>query len=332
MHKIAIIGTGVAGLSCARVLARAGVSVSLFDKGRGPGGRLSTRRVECPYGPISFDHGAQYFTARDPHFKAEIAQLEALGFVARWPGRFLHMAQGGHTKSLSAEALYIGTPGMNALVRGLARDLNPTWGQRVAGLIGEKGAWQLVFEDATQSETYTHIICAVPAEQVGDLIGREAPSLKVLAQAVSSQPCWTGMFGFEAPLDLDWDLMRFEDHPVLDVVSTSLHKPGRSGPPAYVVQARADWSVAHLEAPADVIAEALLEVLLSLSDATQKPLVSLAHRWRYARVDGQHGVGCAFDPESGIGVCGDWLSGPRIESAWQSGHALGDKLLQELTV
>ena len=241
------------------------------------------------------------------------------------------MAQDGQAKSLDAEPLYIGTPGMNALVRGLARDLNPTWGQRVAGVIGKKGALHLVFEDATESEAFTHIICAVPAEQVGDLIGREAPGLKALAQAVSSQPCWTGMFGFDAPLDFDWDLMRFEDHPIVDVVSTSLKKPGRVGPPAYVVQARADWSVAYLEAPADVIAEALLEVLLSLSGTTQKPLVSLAHRWRYARVDVRHGVGCAFDSESGIGVCGDWLSGPRIESAWQSGHALGEKLLQELT-
>jgi renalase len=331
LQKFAIIGSGVAGLSCARVLARAGIRVTLFDKGRGPGGRLSTRRVECAQGPISFDHGAQYFTARDPDFKTEITELEALGFVAPWPGRFVHMAQGGQTKSLSAEPLYIGTPGMNALVRGLARDLNPTWGQRVKGLIGEKGAWQLVFEDATESETFNHVICAVPAEQVADLIGGEAPSLKALAQAVSSQPCWTGMFGFDAPLAFDWDLMRFEDHPIVDVASTSLKKPGRSGPPAYVVQARADWSVANLEAPAEVIAEALLEVLLSLSGTTQKPLVSLAHRWRYARVDVRHGVGCAFDSESGIGVCGDWLSGPRIESAWQSGHALGEKLLQELT-
>jgi predicted NAD/FAD-dependent oxidoreductase len=241
------------------------------------------------------------------------------------------MAQGGQTKSLSAEPLYIGTPGMNALVRGLARDLKPTWGQRVKGLKGAKGAWQLVFEDTTESATFTHIVCAVPAEQVADLIGQAAPSLKALAQTVSSQPCWTGMFGFDAPLALDWDLMRFEDHPIVDVVSTSLKKPGRSGPPAYVVQARADWSVANLEAPAEVIAEALLEVLLSLSGSTQKPLVSMAHRWRYARVDVRHGVGCAFDSESGIGVCGDWLSGPRIESAWQSGHALGEKLLQELT-
>jgi predicted NAD/FAD-dependent oxidoreductase len=241
------------------------------------------------------------------------------------------MAQGGQTKSLSAEPLYIGTPGMNALVRGLARDLNPTWGQRVSSLKGAKGAWHLVFEDTTESATFTHIICAVPAEQVADLIGRAAPSLKTLAQGVSSQPCWTGMFGFETSLDFDWDLVRFEDHPIVDVVSTSLHKPARVGPPAYVVQARADWSLEHLEAPAEVIADQLLEVLLSLSGSTQTPLVSLAHRWRYARVDVRHGVGCAFDSASGIGVCGDWLSGPRIESAWQSGHALGERLLQELT-
>lgn len=43
---VAIIGAGMAGLSCARALVQAGVAVELFDKGRGPGGRMSTRRVE----------------------------------------------------------------------------------------------------------------------------------------------------------------------------------------------------------------------------------------------------------------------------------------------
>ncbi|MEO0815401.1 MAG: FAD-dependent oxidoreductase, partial [Myxococcota bacterium] len=60
--RVAIVGAGMAGMSCARTLADHGVPVTVFDKGRGPGGRMSTRRAE----PHVFDHGAQYFVARDP--------------------------------------------------------------------------------------------------------------------------------------------------------------------------------------------------------------------------------------------------------------------------
>ena len=44
--KIAVIGAGIAGLACAEALAAKGSDVTLFDKGRRAGGRMSTRLVE----------------------------------------------------------------------------------------------------------------------------------------------------------------------------------------------------------------------------------------------------------------------------------------------
>ena len=55
-ERIAVIGSGIAGLACARRLSDAGYAPILFDKGRGIGGRLATRRT--PDGR-QFDHGAQ---------------------------------------------------------------------------------------------------------------------------------------------------------------------------------------------------------------------------------------------------------------------------------
>ena len=79
----AVIGAGIAGLSCARALAASGVHVTVFDKSRGSGGRMSTRRGEG----WACDHGAQYFTARDPLFQAELARWQAAGVAARWQPR-----------------------------------------------------------------------------------------------------------------------------------------------------------------------------------------------------------------------------------------------------
>ena len=56
--QIAIVGAGMAGLSCATRLAALGHELVLFDKGRGPGGRMATRRVEADGTMLRFDHGS----------------------------------------------------------------------------------------------------------------------------------------------------------------------------------------------------------------------------------------------------------------------------------
>ena len=66
-------------------LQAGGMAVTLLDKGRGPGGRMSTRRVTTALGEASFDHGAQYFTVRDPDFARCVEQWRAKGVAARWP-------------------------------------------------------------------------------------------------------------------------------------------------------------------------------------------------------------------------------------------------------
>lgn len=77
---IAIIGTGIAGLSAAQALTAAGHQVHLFDKSRGSGGRMSSKRSDAG----SLDMGAQYFTARDRRFATAVKQWQAQGHVAEW--------------------------------------------------------------------------------------------------------------------------------------------------------------------------------------------------------------------------------------------------------
>lgn len=80
--KIGVIGAGIAGLSCAGMLQTAGHAVMVFDKGRGVGGRIATRRVRAPSGDVAIDHGAQYFTMCEPRFAAVAAGWQASGAVA----------------------------------------------------------------------------------------------------------------------------------------------------------------------------------------------------------------------------------------------------------
>ncbi|MFP5379861.1 MAG: FAD-dependent oxidoreductase, partial [Vicinamibacteria bacterium] len=85
--RILVVGAGVAGLAAARRLVDGGHDVHVVDKGRAPGGRVATRRVLSASDVFQFDHGAQYFTARDPRFVEQVAAWDAAGVIRPWRAR-----------------------------------------------------------------------------------------------------------------------------------------------------------------------------------------------------------------------------------------------------
>lgn len=301
--KLEIIGAGMAGLSCAMELVRRGHQVALFDKGRGPGGRMATRRAEIGEETFRFDHGAQYFTARDPRFARAVAEWQVTGVVAPWP-------------AASEEAL-VGIPGMNAPIRHMAEALDVSWGTRIERLSRDGSRWLL----HAQGKTFAadHVICAIPAEQAAELLAQPAPEFAARAAAIRSAPCWAVMAKFAEPLDL-LDCFKGED---IGWAARNGAKPGREGQETWVIHGSSQWSAKHLEMAAQDLGPMLLAAFFAETGAM--PLVPehlSAHRWRYAMVGKAAGPPALWDADLGVGACGDWLVGPRVESAWVSGFEL----------
>lgn len=302
--RIGIIGAGMAGLSCATALKHRGHDVVLFDKGRGPGGRMSTRRLTTPAGQVGFDHGAQYLTARDPGFVEQVERWSHAGHAARWPD--------------AGTDAWVGTPAMNAPVRAMAEDVDVRWSSRVEALDFD-GRWHLR-GDGIDAGRFDAAIVAVPAEQVTPLIEAHDPAAAGLARSAPSDPCWTVMaaFGDRVPVGPD----RLTDHGIITSAVRNSAKPGRAGPEAWVLQATADWSREHLEDDPASVEAALLEAFVAdVGAAMPAKIASSVHRWRYAR-SGALGRGALWFADRRLGICGDWLLGPRIEAAWLSGQAL----------
>lgn len=303
--KFAIIGAGMAGLSCADFLAADGHAVALFDKGRGAGGRMSTRRLPTPLGEVTIDHGAQYFTARDPAFQQLVGTWQQEGIVAPWP------PAGADT--------WVGVPGMNAIVKQMAQVHNVTWDHHVTGIVRKHRNWQLVGEGG-EIGPFDAVVLAIPAEQAAAILSLHDFALARVALMARSQPCWTSMFVFGQPLTGLPDVFRNTGD--IAWAARNSAKPGRPAPEAWVVQASAAWSSARVEGVPDQISELLRAALAQVSgSAIPKPIAATTHRWRYALSAGT-GDGALWNPEIGLGVCGDWLLGPRVECAWLSGRLL----------
>lgn len=307
--RIAIVGAGMAGLSCATRLAGTGHVVTLFDKGRGAGGRMATRRIATPLGEASFDHGAQYLTARDPGFAAQVERWGRDGVVAPW------LAAG--------DDAWVGVPGMNAPAKALAAGLDIRQPALIDVLHLDRDGWRLN-GGAIQAGPFQAVVVAVPAEQVGTLVGPWDAVLAAEAAATPAAPCWTAMLVFEKRLPTVADILT-DRGPVVWAARNSA-KPGRGGPEAWVVQATSEWSRRHLEDLPDTVGPRLAVALAEAVGAALPPLVHVAaHRWRYAR-SGRLGREVLWNRDLRLGVCGDWLLGPRVECAWMSGDGLGRRI------
>jgi predicted NAD/FAD-dependent oxidoreductase len=317
IRSVAIIGAGLAGLACARTLAAHELPARLFDKGRAPGGRMATRRAEQDGRAFSFDHGAQYLTARGAAFGA---MLDAAG-ARDWP----------------SAGRRVGVPRMSAIPRALAEGLDLTLAREVVAIQGEPGAWRLRHRlparpgkpadpAPVEAGPFEAVLLCLPAPQAQALLAAPAPHLAALLDGVRMAPCWTLMVAFATRLDLpDW--LRPAGG-AIGWAARDSSKPGRDGGgECWVVQAGPDWSRAHLELTAAEAQAALLAEFATLAGgALPPPLHAEAHRWRHALVESPLGAPCLWDPAFRLGAAGDWCIAARAEAAVDSGAALAATL------
>lgn len=307
-QRVAVVGAGISGLSCARVLAESGCEVTVFDKGRKAGGRVSTRSTVIDGTTYAFDYGAQYFTARHPDFRVLVEQWEQKGIASRW--------------SLAGPDAWVGVPGMATVVETLAEGLDVRWAVNASAVTRQDAGWVVHGGDGLLFDT---LVLAMPAEQAAVLAATHDFVLARRAATSRSEPCWTLMLALSEILPASHDIIT--DDPDIPWVARNSAKPGRPESEAWVIQASANWSAAHLECPAKEVADILTGKFADLLGASVAPVFARAHRWRYALSQAGND-GLYWNGTLDLGACGDWLLAPRIESAWISGKMLAQRVLR----
>ncbi len=320
--RIAIIGAGMAGLTCAHRLRQRGLSPVIFEKSRGIGGRLATRRTDSG---DAYDHGAQFVTARDPAFVDLLETLQRLGAATAWSPRLPAAAP------RPAHTWWIGTAGMSALLKPLAAPLDIRLRVTVSSLRRQAGQWELQLDGQELVEHFDAVVVTAPAPQARALLA-DVSSLADTLDRVAIAPCWAAMLAFDAPWDVPFEAARFDADPIawISRQSSRAGLVGRSD--RWLVHAAPHWSAAHLEhAPEDIL------VLMRAALAEQAGGVALpsiafaqAHRWRYAMTTRPLGQPMLADASARLWVGGDWCLGARVESAFLSGAAMAQAIVASL--
>ena len=312
MIPIFIIGSGIAGLACARRLAQNGVTAILLDKGRGLGGRVATRRVDA----LQFDHGAQYLTAKTAAFTTVLDDLAAQGAVAPWPDE-------------TGSIRMVGTPDMATVGKALAAGLDVRQGVEVSAISRVDGGWHV--HAGERREFSARVVLTVPAPQVAGLLGVDHPlvarlrdvtmaSCLTLMTAIDAQPPFVAREALDEPLAWIAQDSAKPGHPTDTVGCT------------WVAHANVAFSADYVEESLAGITERMLPLLCDRIGATADRVIhAAAHRWRYARVTAPLGQPFLRDASGSLYLGGDWCIGPRVEGAWTSGSAIADDILAAMS-
>ena len=308
-----VIGAGIAGLTAASCLDKAGKIVAVFEKARGTGGRMSSKRVATTFASdsinesnkdkfMAFDLGSVSMVASSTAFAEVLEVWHQRGTVAPW------------FKDDSGQIHYVGTPRNSAVTRYLSKDLECHFSTRVTDIEHIDGLWHVFAEGAHSSEGHSteshqktllakshNVIIAAPPQQAIDLLPNDS-TLKNAIDEVKVDAQW--VMGVQTDTLLDnLQSMQFPDSEIIASISLESSKPGRTSGKSSLgivddgenvivlqVQATAGWTQKHLDLNSEQVSSKLITELENLFQQSINPLNCYSHRWLYSRIAQTAGV------------------------------------------
>jgi renalase len=322
VESVAVIGAGMAGITCAVTLALRVDTVVVFEAERQAGGRMAGER----HGGFEHDTGAQYFTVRDLRFQRHVETWRADGLVSPWCGWLVELERGDLAARDHDRDLYVAVPNMAALVRDLARLCELRYAQAVGRLRPLARGWALYDGKGRMLGRFDLVVLALPPDQVRALAGRFGGELSEVLEGVAMSACWGLALGFDEPLAVPFDAALVSASPLAWVARNS-SKPGRAAREAWMVHATPEWSERHRHDSPDLASAHLLAAFgEALGVPIPRPSLSRARCWPQAVVVDPAGRDCVLDEVLRLGACGDWCLGPRVEAAFISGLAMAERV------
>ncbi|GAA3568294.1 hypothetical protein GCM10022197_25590 [Microlunatus spumicola] len=312
MDPVVVVGAGISGVAAARALTDGGLAVVVLDRGKRVGGRMASRRTDGRM----VDTGASYFTVSDDTFRAQVDDWESRHLARPWTDTF-SVSHDGDLSPKSGPVRWAAPGGLRSLVEDLADGLD------VREATVERVGPGLVVDGTAASA----VVLAMPDPQAARLLDPAyATVLAALTDPFDPVLALTATWPTRSWPDVDGAFVA--DDPILSWVADDGRRRG-DGAPVLVAHSTPDFASEHLVAPQ----EAAGPMTAALRDALRietEPTSTHVHRWTFGKPSGKREQTFFLD-DALVGVCGDaWSEKPRVESAYLSGRALGEALVQRL--
>jgi predicted NAD/FAD-dependent oxidoreductase len=302
--RIVVVGAGITGLLIASGLRRAGRDVVVFEKSRGVGGRMATKRV----GEAACDQGAQYFSARTLEFQGHVGEWQRRGLIRPWPGG----------EGVGGETRWVCVPSMTAIAKHLSEGLDVRRERKVIAVRQEGNGWILDFEGG-ETVGADVLVATSPVPQVLEWLKAGAVALdsgsRAVLESIAYEPCLTVVGTVDGPPNLPdpgYLALGPGADPVLGWLADNRRK-GTSKVESVTVQANPEWSAANYNRTPDDIRKDLVAASTPLLGVNF--IESVLHKWKFSRVVSAAPLPHWVHPAGNFLMAGDGFGGARIEGA-----------------
>ena len=321
MSDYCVIGSGISGATIANLLHKK-FQVNLYDKGRGPGGRASFKRIK---GQIGFDHGTQYFSPKTIEFKKFANKLIKIKILKKWSGN--HIFLNSKKKENKKHIKIIGKKGNNDICKFLLKKVKCFYQSEVKKIYYKNKLWFLLFTDG-KIRTYKGVILTCPFPQLKKLSEKFInntfikKNLKMDANitvmiAIKKNKESASSFVFDDPV-LGW------------AGNENTKKRFKSKYDLWTLQSTFKWANKNIDKNKKNLkknSKILIDKFFKLTKIKKtKVIYSINHGWKYSSNSKPLKIRSYWDPKKKLGVCADWFIGPRLESGWISAHDLFKKI------
>ena len=325
---VAVVGAGLAGLTCAQKLQQAGHRVVVLEKSRGVGGRVATRRLHN----TRVDHGLPYLEAQGKRSQQLIEQLAQQ--LQPWRNQY-ELDPGQKLRRASCDR-YFAPLGMTTIAKSLAATLDVRCRCRVTQMSYSSSLpmWHLSLEQSHDYLTARAVVLAIPAPQALNLLEGTSSELLDVLRSVEFDPCITAIAGYpqhqQEQLAPHWQAVKLNDTQLAWVILDSRKR--EDSQPLLVLHSTAQFAQKYLDTDdLQPAAEPLLrQAAQLLLPWIEQPEWLQVHRWRYAFPRHPLADPCLSSAHLPLVCCGDWCGGNLVESALESGLAAAHAIERQL--
>ena len=327
---VAVVGAGLAGLTCAQKLQQAGHRVVVLEKSRGVGGRVATRRLHN----TRVDHGLPYLESQGKRSQQLIEQLTQQ--LQPWQNQYELDPQQKLRRCANRDR-YFAPLGMTTIAKSLAATLDVRCRCRVTQMSYSSSPpmWHLSLEQSHDYLTAQAVVLAIPAPQALNLLeGTSSEFLDVL-RSVEFDSCITAIAGYPQHQQLEqlaphWQAVKLNDTQLAWVILDSRKRA--ESQPQLVLHITAQFAQKYLDtddlqSAAQLLLRQAAQLLLPW---IEQPEWLQVHRWRYAFPRHSLAEPCLSSAHLPLVCCGDWCGGNLVESALESGLAAAQAINQKL--
>jgi len=319
MIDFCVLGSGIAGSTIANLLSKK-YSVHVFDKARGPGGRSSNKRFK---NNLSFDHGVQYISPKSKLFIKYIQKLYKNKILKSWDDNHLDFT----FEKKPSSTKYIGRKANNDLVKYNLKNIKKSFASPIEKINFKKYFWEITLKNKSKHQ-FKSLIITCPFPQLKKL-AKSYLDKNILKMKVQMQPNITVMLALKNQKTLPISSIKFNDDILAWAANENSKKRFKSNINLWTLQATLKWSkktINRYKTDKSIMKQLISRFIKLTGFEKNKIIFKRIHGWKYSYNYEKTPYLSIWNKKINLGVCGDWLNGPKVENAWLSANDLAKKI------